>query len=186
MKSKSLVALIVGLLCIGITVFGMFKAINGSVFKMPIVKLVADEAELEEINDELEDAIEELEDASDDEIEEFEEKEGISFKEAKAFIKTPSLGRFIKIADKADFGDEDVAVAFKIIRIFIIICALVVILFSALGVFLKKKVFPILAMVFSLGFYLVFVGVIWLILFIALSIVHMVLFSKENEAEAVK
>ena len=76
---------------------------------------------------------------------------------------------------------SDILEICKIFRTVIIVYGLIVALFSLFGVLFKKKVFPIIAIILSLLYYLLFVGVVFLILFIALSIAHIVFISKAKK-----
>lgn len=183
-KHLTLISVIVGIICTLLVLLGMNTVINGSFFELPILEMIADEDEIDSMNEQIAEYADEVADASDEEKEVFEDVTGMSIEKAEKFMKTPSLNAFIKFAQIEEFGidDEDVEV-FTTIRVAVIVYALVIALFSLLGALLKKKAFTIIALIISLPFFVFLVGILHMILFTILCIVHVVLLSMAKKEQ---
>lgn len=186
-KHLTLISVIVGIICTLLVLLGMNTVINGSFFELPILEMIADEDEIDSMNEQIAEYADEVADASDEEKEVFEDVTGMSIEKAEKFMKTPSLNAFIKFAQIEEFGidDEDVEV-FTTIRVAVIVYALVIALFSLLGALLKKKAFTIIALIISLPFFIFLVGILHMILFTILCIVHVVLLSMAKKSSNFK
>ena len=188
------VSLLLGLLCILSVVFSASRAINGSVFKIPVVSFVGmvegedfsayqdllDEA-LEEVEDDvdaLEDFVEDLLDVSADDLE---DELGISAKKFIKLFKPFSLRSMVKIINylDADEIDEDIK-AIKTVVAVVNGIAIFLVVLTGLGIFFGKAWIMIVTYVISFIFVLATGGIFLLILASAAYIATAVLFSKLN------
>ena len=200
-QDKKLASVIVGLICVAIVISGIFVSTNSSVFDIPVVKLVIGVFDTDEYYESLEEFDDIVDDISDEEREEFYDVTGVELDEFEEMIATPSINNMLELCDIFDRVDEDefdidrfdlddfdvadeLRSVFSIIRTVIIAYGLFVALFSLLGALLKKRVFGILAIIFSVGFFFALVSVIMGIIFIALTIVHLVMLGRANKASA--
>lgn len=196
-QNKKTVSVIIGLICFAFVISGIFVSLNSNIFELPAIRLVLglSEVDLEDYYDELDEYTDMIDDASDEDREEFYDITGIELDDFTEMITNPSISDLLSLstlvdnidADEVDTSNfnlnyfdvtEDVKVGLAIVRAIIIAYGLFVALFSLLGALLKKIVFPILATVFSLGFFFALVSVIMGIVFIALSVIHAVLISQ--------
>ncbi len=194
-QNKQKTSVIIGLLCFVIAISGIFISTNSSLLELPVMKLALDEGAADEFDEMIEEIEDELDEADEDEIEEFEEETGVKIKKFVKLLSKPSLNNFNKLInimenvsdDKFGMGDFDEdAEAIKIIRVIrtvIIVYGLFVALLSLLGALLKKRVFSVLAIIFSLLYFFALVGAVMGIIFIVLSIYHIVVLTQARKAQ---
>ena len=180
MSKKISISLILGVVCVLITVIGIFSALNRSIFEIPFLSWTIGEQD-EEFLDEFKDIVD---DASDEEIDEFEDRTGVDFEVIEEFAESPSLNKVIYIIGlmEEDDIDEESLMIIKTVRTVIIVYGIIIALLSLLGTVFKKKVFAIIALIISLPFYILVVGWFGLILFVAACIAFCVFLSKEKKA----
>ena len=196
--SQSKKSIIVGLLCFLIAISGILISTNSSVLNLPVMKLALDDEIEDQFNEMIEEIEDELDNADDDEIEEFEDETGIKIEKFVKLFSKPSLNNYIKLVniledvdgDKFGTGDfdadaEDVKI-FGIIRTVIVVYGLFVALLSLLGALLKKRVFSVLAIIFSLLYFFALVSVVMGIIFIVFSVAHIVILTKDRKSIAVQ
>jgi len=187
MSKKCSISLIVGLVCVIITVISVFSVVNSSFFKIPVFDMVLGEEKMDEIRDSMDEYLEKLENVTDEEIEEFEEETGVSYKKVEKMVKTPSLNRLIDVGGKLeDFDiDSESVDLLETVRTVLIVYGVIIALFSLLGALCKKKALSIIGLIISIPFYIFFVGWLGFIVFTVASIAHVVLLSKEKKAAAI-
>ncbi len=191
-------SVIVGLLCFLIAISGILISTNSSVLNLPVMKLALDDEAEDQFNEMIEEIEDELDNADDDEIEEFEDETGIKIEKFVKLFSKPSLNNYIKLVniledvdgDKFGAGDfdadaEEVKI-FGIIRTVIVVYGLFVALLSLLGALLKKRVFSVLAIIFSLLYFFALVSVVMGIIFIVFSVVHIAILTKDRKSIAVQ
>ena len=184
-KITAIIALALGVLCILSLILSANAFINGSVFKIPALKLVftlsGDEdlaEEFEELEEEAEELVDELDDILDDEdlIEEFERKHNISFeeledehgitlKEYRNIMKTPSLSAISKGVSQIMGGDDSSAQAIQLLISIVAGYTAILVLLAALAVLFQKTSMCVVSCCVSLGFVLLTGGVLWGILY---------------------
>ena len=196
-QNKKTISVIIGLICFVLVISGIFVSLNSNIFKIPAVKLLLDinDADLDDYYDEVENYIDLIDDVNDDEREEFYEITDMELDDFAEMFISPSVNdilKLCKILDRLDnediyisgidiydfYVEDEVGLGFAVVRIIVIAYGLLVALFSLLGALLKKIVFPILATVFSLGFFFALVSITMGIIFIALSVIHAVLIAQ--------
>lgn len=192
-KTKAIVALCLGVLCILSLILSTNTFVNGSIFKIPALKIVfelADEEdEMEELEEEVEELVEELDEILDDEdlIEEYERKHNISFeeledehgitlKEYRKILKTPSLSAITKGMTQIMGGNSDSVQVIQLLIYIAVGYTAFLVLLTALAVFFQKTALCVLSCVLSLGFVFLTGGVVWGILFAGSVIGAAVLF----------
>ncbi len=175
------VALGLAVLAILLLVVSANMAINGSITKLPVVKLFVPEEELNEFDEEYEDLLAELEEAIDNEdeekLEEFEEDFGIAADEVLDMMDTVSLNTIKSLSSVFD-ESEELTLIFSILISSITWYAVFLGLFVALSALFMNKGFFITSVVLSAGFFFVFVGAVWFFVFLALCIAYCILVSK--------
>ncbi len=182
-KKLSLISIIAGLLCVVLVIASIFSVIAGSVFKIPILTMAVGEAEIANTEVQLATAADELLTADADEKAEFESITGIPAEKAAKELRSPSLNTLIKYSmiEEMDMTDDDIDM-FKVTRMVIIIYAAVIAFFALLGALLKCRPLTIIAMVISLPYFVFLAGVLFLVVFFALSIANVVLVTKAKKA----
>lgn len=182
-KSLSLVSIIVGLLCVVLVVASIFSVIAGSMFNIPILKMAVGEAEITNTETMLNDLANDIIQADTDKKAEFETITGISADKAAKELRSPSLNTLIKYSMVEELEvTADVVSLFKTVRLVIIVYAAVIAFFALLGALLKCRPLTIVAMVISLPYFIFLAGALFLIVFFALSIAHVVLVTKAKKA----
>ncbi len=181
MKNKKIIALIVGLLCVALTLIGVFKAINDPFYNLPFFKLLMEESDIQQHSAQLEQALETFESASDEQIAAWEETYSVSYDAMVDYCKNPSITNVVGLGTLDGFIEQEVADICRIFLYVVIGYGAFVALFSLLGALLKKMAFPIIAIIFSIGFYLAFVNILFFVLFLVLSIAHAVLIKKPKQ-----
>lgn len=181
MKNKQIIALVVGLVCVALTLFGAYSAISKPFYEIPLFGIILNDADVDQLTTQLETSVDQFESAPADRIAEFEKEQNVDFDKLLAFCKNPSVINTVSLGTLAGFIEEEVAALCKGFLWCIIIWGLFIAFWSLMGALLKKMVFPILAMIFSIGFYLAFVNIIVFVLFLAASIIHCVLLKKPKQ-----
>ncbi len=196
-KITAIVALGLGVLCILSLALSANLFVNGSIFKLPAFKMIialsGDEnmaEEFEELEKEADALVKELDDILEDEelIEEYEKKHNISFdemedehgitlKEYRKILKTPSLSAITKGMTQITKGNNDSVQVIRILIGIVIGFTVFLILLTALAVFLQKTALCVMSCVLSLGFTLLTGGIPWAILCAVGAIGAAVLFS---------
>ncbi len=181
-KQLNMISVIVGIVCTLMIVFATNNVINGSIFNIPIMQLVVGD-EMDEMQDEFEEYIDELDDLTDDEIDDFEDESGMTIKEAKKFLKAPSIGATAKFAklDEVDMDDETMAVLSGV-QIFVIVYGGIIALLMFLGAVLKNRALPIISTVISFLFHLALSGILFFVLQVVFCVVQVVLLTKAKKA----
>ena len=181
MSKKLSISLILGIVCVLITVIGIFSALNRAIFEIPFLSWTLDEDD-EEFADEL---VEIIDDVSDDEIDEFEDETGVDFEVVEDFAEKPSLNKIIHISglmEEAGFEmDAESISIIKTVRTVIIVYGVIIALLSLLSVIFRKKALAIIALIVSILFYVLVVGWLGLILFAAASIAFVVFLQKNRK-----
>lgn len=201
MKTKnSLIAQILGVITALIIVVTMFTIPNTNFFDIPFFAVLGRE-NIEEAKLQFEDSADLMEDeldkASDEEIEDVEEQLGIKIDDFIEIMRSPSLNGIIKISnvlkegietdlfDASDIGvDDELLNLFSTIKAVIYVYAAIILLFIVLGIFTKKTVFPIIAIVISFLYFLCLAGIILYAVFIAAAAFEMVYLLKAKKENA--
>ena len=186
------VALALGLLSVLSLVLSANRAVNGSIFKLPVVTLAGymegedysvmqdmiDEA-LETAEDDIEDLEEILEDMFGVSAEEVEDELGISTKKLIKLFKPFSLNSMVTIIDAFDMEqlDDDIRII-KVLVTVIKCVAFVYILLAVLGAVFQKTWLMVLTYILSFGFVLSAGGIFLWVLASASFISAAVFFSK--------
>ena len=182
-RLSGIIALAIALAAILMLIISASSAVNGSMTGLPIVSWTADADDLEYLNEEYEEYLEELEDmiddADDDELDEFEDEFGMTAEEMLDILPSKlSLGAFAEAAEllSGNFGvSKAEAEIFSGIISWIVWSTVILCLLVALSAFLMNKPSFIVATVLSLVFFVVFVGVLWLFVFIALCVAYCIM-----------
>ena len=185
-------SVIVGIICVAITIFATFSVLNTSFLKIPIFEMVLGEDDMDDAKDSLDDYVDRLEDITDEEAEEFEDEVGIKYKNVIKMFKNPSVNNMIKLGEKLEDYDgfgideigEEVVDVLSVVRTVVYVCGAIIALLSLAGALMKKKGFTVFALIVSIPFYIFIVGWFMFILFIIASIAHIVLVSREKKAAA--
>lgn len=187
-KVTAIVALGLGVLCVLSLILSANTFVNGSVFKIPALKVVfalsGDERlaeEFEELEEEAEVLAEELDAIMGDEdlirayeekhhisFEEMEREQGITLKEYRKIMKTPSLAAMSKGLSKV-MGSGS-AQTIQLLIYLVVGYTAILVLLAALAVLLQKTSMCVLSCVLSLGFICLTGGVLWGVLFAVGSI----------------
>lgn len=186
MNKKSIVSVIVGLVCVAITAISAYSAISRSFFDIPVFDMLLGEEEMDQTREEIDQYLEDIEDLSDEEIEAFEDETGVKYNRVMNLLENPSINNLIDVGGKLeDFGVDDEAIdLFKTIRTVLVVYGVVIAFFSLMGALFRKKALTILALIIAIPFYIFIVGWLMFALFAVASIVHVVLVSKEKKAAA--
>lgn len=189
-RLSGIIALAIALAAILMLIISASSAINGSFTNLPVMSLAFDDDELETIEEEYDEYLEELEDllddADDDELDDFEDEYGITLEEAVDILPEKiSLGAMSDAVDllggplglsKADTEIFDIIIGW-ITWSAVILCLLV-----ALSAFLMNKPSFIVAASIAFPFFLIFVGVLWLFVFIGLCVAYCIMVHKVQVA----
>lgn len=181
-KQLHMISMIVGVVCAIVAIFSMNYILNCSVLDIPLIQLVAGD-DYDEMKEQLEDMQDQTDDLSDEEIEEFEDEADISFEEAAAFVRTPSINGAIKFAeyDVMDIDDETVDV-FNVVRTVVVLYGWFIAIMMLLGAFLKTRVFTVIGIVVSLPFYFFLAGFLLLLVQLAACVAHIVVLTNAKKA----
>ena len=193
-KIKAIIALSLGVLCILSLILSAVTFANGSIFKIPALKIIftlsGEEDMLEDLEEEAEELVEELDDILEDEdlirdyerkhnisFEDLEDEHGITLKEYRKILKTPSLSAIAKGMTQIMGGNDD---SVQVIRILMGIVAgytALLVLLMALAVFFGKTALCVGTLLLSEVFVLLTGGVVWGVLLAVGAIGAAVLFS---------
>lgn len=189
MNNKKLVVLIVGILCVAFSVFGIIKATNSPFRDIPLFDIVMDKDEIEEVDKELKEHAKSIESVTKDKIEKFEKNSGMDWDVIVNFFENPSVNDIIKLVDSIDeFRSNpdmiEMINSLKIFRAVIIAYGVIIAVISLLGVLLKTRACAVVSIILSLAFYVAFVGIVYWILFTILNIAYIILFTQANKAAA--
>ncbi len=196
-KITASIALGLGLLCILSLILSANTFVNGSVFKIPALKVVfalsGDERlaeEFEDLEKEAKELAEELDDILNDEdlireyeskhhisFEELEDEHGITLKEYYKIMKTPSLSAMSKGISQIMGGGSGSSQAIQLLIYMVVGYTAILVLLAALALLFQKTSMCVLSCVLSLGFICLTGGVLWGILFAVGAIGAAVLFS---------
>ena len=95
--NNKLISLILGLLCVALSVFGIFQATNCDFYKIPVFGILMDESDIENTSKSFEEAVDSLDEVPDEEIKDFENKTGVKWSKVEACLKNPSINRLISV-----------------------------------------------------------------------------------------
>lgn len=159
--------------------------LNGSMTKFPILKPFESEIQLDKFEADYEDFIEELEDVIEEDneyaLERIEQEYGMPAEEMLDLLDPLSLNGMKKLAVVTD-ENEEVTMIFSVMVTAITAVAFIIGLFLVLGGLFMKKSLVILADIFSIGFFLTFVGVASFAIFTVLCIAYCIVVSSVNRA----
>lgn len=178
-KQKRKIAFLISVVCLVFIIASAIIVNNMSVFSIPIFDMAIGDA-WDEIEDDYEDIIDEMDDISDKEIEEMEDELNMDFKDIKKLFENPSISNFSKVAKVIDGMGGDTAQAFTMFKVIIWVCAIIVAIFALLTVLTKKYGFAIAGMIISLPYFILFAGVLMMIIFFVLNIAMIVLYNMTN------
>lgn len=183
-RLRSLIALAVGVVFLLTVFFGAISAINGSVTKLPILKLVYSESQLDEMETSAEKYAQEIEEAIEKEdpaqIEKFEKESGVSIEKLQKSLDPLSLKSMVTIFEMD--GDREFAEVFGLFVKVITIYAVILVALLALSVLFMKKGLMILAYILALPFLFIFVGVTAFVICTVAMIAYCILIGKVNKA----
>lgn len=181
---KSVITFSVAALALILLIVSASAAINGSITNIPLFKLILTEDEIDEFEDRYDDLLDEIEEAIDDDddifLEAFKEEYGMSAKKFMRVMDPISLSG-CKAFAKA-LGEDGTAITFNILIGVITGCAMFIALFLVLAIIFMNKPLAILAIVFSAGYFLAFVGFFWFLVYTALCIAYIVLVGQLKQA----
>lgn len=184
LRLRGLIALAVGVVFLLTVLFGAVSAINGSVTKLPILKLAYSETQLNEMEASAEKYAQEIEEAIEKEdpaqIEKFEKESGVSIEKLKKSFDPISLKSMITIFELE--GDSSFAGMFGLFVKIITIYAVILVALLALAVLFMKKGLMILAYILALPFLFIFVGVTAFVICTVAMIAYCILIGKVNKA----
>ncbi len=179
----SYAALGAGVASLLIIFLAAFYAITAPITRVPMFAMIVGEDEIEELEDLVDEVLDEIDDAiendDDDAIERLEDELGVSVKKFQRVFKTLSLYS-IATASEVMGDDEASSAAFLLIAI-ICVYAVLVAIFAAFAVGFMKKGLMIAAYVISILYYILFSGVVYLILATVACIVYFVLLTIANQ-----
>ena len=159
--------------------------LNGSMTKFPILKPFESEIQLDKFEADYEDFMEELEDVIEEDneyaLERIEQEYGMPAEEMLDLLDPLSLNGMKKLAVVTD-ENEEVTMIFSVMVTAITAVAFIIGLFLVLGGLFMKKSLVILADIFSIGFFLTFVGVASFAIFTVLCIAYCIVVSSVNSA----
>ena len=184
-RTMGIVALAIAAVMLVMLIISANTALNGSITKFPILKLFESEIQLDRFEDDYEDFMEELEDVIEDDneyaLERIEEEYGMSAEEILDTLDPLSLNGLKKLAGTVDAAPEETFI-FTVLVFGVMAAAFIIGLFLVLGGLFMKKSLVILADIFSIGFFLTFVGAAGFVIFTVLCIAYCVVVSSVNSA----
>jgi len=183
-RLRGLIAFVIGLVFLLTVFFGASSAINGSVTKLPIMKLVYSEAKLEEMEDSVEKYAEEIEEAIEKEdpaqIEKFEKESGVSIEKLKKSLDPISLKSMQTIFEMQN--ENALAQVFGLFVKIITVYAVILVALLALAILFMKKGLMILAYILGLPFLFIFVGITAFAICTVAMIAYCILIGMVNKA----
>lgn len=190
-RTAGIVALILAVIAILIPVIGANNAINGPLLKIPVIELLADEMDLDDMTAEIEEVLEWLEEneqtMSAEDFAEFEDEYGMSVQDFKKLMDLDSLslstmGTVMASLAAGSGEEETVSLVFSVLTGVIGGFAGLLALFVALSALFMNKGWFITAVVLAPGFFLTFIGAVWYVVFLGLCIAFCILTSKVKKA----
>ena len=183
-RLRGLIALGIGVVFLLTVFFGAVFAINGSVTKLPVMKLAYSESELNQMEETAEMYAKGIEEAIEKEdpaqIEKFEKESGISIKKLRKSFDPISLKSMKTIYEITE--DREVAQVFGLFLTVITAYAIVLVALLALAVFFMKKGLMILTYILSLPFLFIFVGVVAFVICTVALVAYCILIGNVNKA----
>lgn len=182
--NKKAISLVVGLICVAITVASVFVTLNRNFLKIPVFAMVMGEDKIDESMDEFDQYYEDFDEFTDEELEAFEEETGLTVEKVEDFFENPSLNNLIEVASRLEdlSVDSETIEMFKVVRTVLVVYGAVIALFSLMGALFRKKALTIIALIISIIFYIFIVGWLAFVLFAVASIVHIALIPKKEKA----
>lgn len=185
-KSKmfSLLSRIIGLLCVVTIIISYFCVVEGPFYDISFVRILANQQDIDVLETEGSKAASMILSAPSEEKAELEAILGISIEEISDDLRAPSLNDAIKYSeityDKAPYFNEfkEANDMFKTIRMIIAIYASFIGLFSLLAALLKCRPLTYIALFISMMYFILLAGFVFMFIFIALSVTHIVMVTK--------
>lgn len=174
-----LLALAIAISAILLLVFSANSAINGPFLELNIIKIL----KIDSLKSEYEDAVDEfkevLDAADDDAIELFEEETDLSVDEIKEILdESDDLSLSALKSLSAGLGEDNgIGAIFSYIITIICVYAIIIGLFVLLALIFFRKSFFITAVLLSVLFFVILVGLVWFFVFLGLCIAYSILVS---------
>lgn len=182
-RLRGLIAFAVGVVFVLTVLFGAVSAINGSVTKLPVLKLVMSEEKLEDLEKTVEKSADEIEKAFEEgdaeDIAEFEQETGVTVEKLIKSLRPISLKSMQTILEWQ--GEDEVAQMFGMIVKVITIYAVALVALLALSVLFMKKGLMIFAYFLGLPFLFIFVGISGFVICTVAMILYCILMGKVNK-----
>lgn len=178
---KVMFSRIAALVCAVFVLFSANKAVNGSLYKIPLISLAGEEA-VDELKEECENLADQLENLSEEDEEEIKDH-GLSVKQLEKFVKAPSLGMTLKILDatEEEIGGEDMIDLLKTVKNVIWIYGGIIALLMLMSALFENRALSIIGTVVSVPFHLALTGIVFLLIQIVLCVVHVVLVAQAKK-----
>ena len=174
-----LLAIAIAISAIVLLVFSANSAVNGPFLELNIIKILKIDALKSEYEDAVDEFKEYIDEADDDVIEEFEKDTNLSVEEIEEILdEADDLSLSALKTLSAGLGEDDtVGKIFSYIITGIYVYAFVLGLLVLLALIFFRKGFFITAASLSALFFIILVGVVWFVVFLALCIAYSILVS---------
>ena len=183
-KTLSLISIIVGLLAVITLIVSAFTVTNGPIYNISFVSMMADDIEIARAEAEWAGISHRLLQADAEQRFEFEQLTGVTVEKAAKDLESVSINDIIKYNFLDIFSlSQDETKEFELMRTIIVAYVVLIGIFSLLAALLKCRPLTYIAMTISLPYFIFLAGFVFLFIFLAFSIAHIVLVSRAKIAK---